>query len=481
MSVVKVYWSPQILFRQLSTVSNSAWIRNGRVFLTGVLAIAVIVFAFRNAGVHEIQRAHDRVNFAVVDARPEPGDWPWWRGADRSNAAILQYPPAHWIPNDSSGWVAPVTGQGRTALCSWGQQLFLPTIDSTRRTISLQALESTTGRLLWQTELHCGGLLALPSRGSVTSTTPACDGHHVYLASAVNGSLWVSAVDLAGRIAWQREAGPYYSRWGYGSSPAIYKSLVIVAADNRGTGLDRLVGAGSLVALHRQTGEIVWRIRRPAADSLGTPVVARIAGRDQLLLAGKDRICSYDPATGASLWTCNWSAERAINSVAFDDLHVYASARQERPEMLCIRADGTGDVTRTKIIWRTGKAVSDAPSPVVFDGSLYTLSDDGYLTCLEAATGLTVWKRRLGGTCSVSPLIAGNHLYCCNDEGTVFVIRLGSKGDLIAEIPMGDPIHASPIVSEHRLYIRTLSGVHCIESAHETPLANQPESNRGRG
>ncbi|MEI8380880.1 MAG: PQQ-binding-like beta-propeller repeat protein [Planctomycetota bacterium] len=476
-----MYWLPQNPFRQPNAVAILTGIRGGRILLAGLLVAAVIASTFRNAGVREIDRVHEPANFAVVDARPAPGDWPWWRGADQSNAARLLHPPAQWIPRDSRSWVAPVTGHGRTALCSWGQQLFLPTIDKLRETVSMQALESSTGRLLWQTELHCGGLLPIPARGSQTSTTPACDGRHVYIASAVNGSLWVSAIDLTGRIVWQREAGPYYSKWGYSSSPTIYKSMVIVAADNRGTGIDRLAGAGSLVALHRHTGEIVWRIRRPAADSLGTPVVAKVAGRDQLLLAGKGQITSYDPATGKSLWSCNWSAERAINSVAFDDQHVYASARQPRPEMLCIRADGSGDVTRTNIVWRTGKAVSDGPSPVVFDGALYYLSDDGFMTSLNAATGQPLWKRRLGGTCSASPLIAGNHLYCCNEEGTVFVIRLGTKGELVAQIPLGEPIFASPIASEHRLYIRTLAGLHCISSNEETPLAIQPEATRGRG
>jgi outer membrane protein assembly factor BamB len=309
---------------------------------------------------------------------------------------------------------------------------------------------------------------------------PACDGKHVYMVCPAGGSLWVTAIGMNGRIAWQREAGPYFSRWGYGSSPAIHKSLVIVAADNKGARINRLVGSSYLAAMHRQTGEIVWRIHRPEADSFGTPVVAHIAGRDQLLMAGRDAICAYDPQTGDSLWTCRWPADRVANSVAFDDQHVYASTRMPNPELLCIRADGDGDVTNSHVVWRTNKSSGEYPSPVVFEGKLYMQGDDGVLSCLDPGNGQPVWKRLLRGTMSTSPVIAGQHLYCCNEEGTVFVIRLGGRGELVAEVSMNEAIYASPVVSRNRLFLRTRSSLHCIAPIEDIPIVIQPDPPRRR-
>lgn len=460
---------------------NMKWLGHRRIAaIAGSLLVLTLMLILRNTGVREVDRAQESVNFAMMDARPAPGDWPWWRGTSQSNTAPLESPPAYWQPGDSlNGWVMPVSGRGRTSLCVWGDNLFLPVIDAARESISLSCLNSS-GRLLWQTELHRDGLVPLPPRYSHVSTTPACDGTHVYLASAVDGALWVTAVDLNGRIVWKREAGPYFSRWGYGSSPAIYKSLVIVAADNKGARINRLVGTSYLMGLHRQTGEVVWRVHRPEADSFGTPIVAKIAGRDQLVMAGRDSVSSYDPLTGKPLWTCRWSADRVSNSVAFDDQHVYAAARWPRQELLCIRADGSGDVTDTHIVWKSDKGTGENPSPVVHDGYLYSLTDDGVLACLETATGQPMWKRRLGGTISSSPVIAGQHLYCSNEEGTVFVIRLGGRGELAAEIPVGEGIFAAPVVSQNRLLLRTLASLHCVTSPDHPPLAVQPEPPRRR-
>jgi outer membrane protein assembly factor BamB len=232
--------------------------------------------------------------------------------------------------------------------------------------------------------------------------------------------------------------------------------------------------------MHRQTGEIVWRIHRPEADSFGTPVVAHIAGRDQLLMAGRDAICAYDPQTGDSLWTCRWPADRVANSVAFDDQHVYASTRMPNPELLCIRADGDGDVTNSHVVWRTNKSSGEYPSPVVFEGKLYMQGDDGVLSCLDPGNGQPVWKRLLRGTMSTSPVIAGQHLYCCNEEGTVFVIRLGGRGELVAEVSMNEAIYASPVVSRNRLFLRTRSSLHCIAPIEDIPIVIQPDPPRRR-
>lgn len=456
-------------------------LRNTRVLAAIALLGLLLLVTLRNTGVREINRAKESVNFAMMDARPGPGDWPWFRGTSQSNAAPLASPPAQWLTGESgNGWIASISGRGRTALCVWGDKLFLPVIDAARDSISLACVDQASGRLQWQSQLHQGGILSLPARCSQVSTTPACDGTHIYMAAAVNGGLWVTATDLSGRIVWKREAGPYFSKWGYSSSPAIYKSLVIIAADNKGARINRLVGASHLTALHRQTGEVVWRVLRPEGDSFGTPIVARISGRDQLLMAGKVHVASYDPLTGNSLWTCKWSADRVANSVAFDEHCVYASATYPQQQLLCIRADGSGDVTNTHLVWQTNKSAGDEVSPLVYDGRVYTITEDGVLACLEAGSGQLQWKRRLGGTISSSPVIAGQYLYCCNEEGKVFVIRLGGRGEQVAEIPVGEGIFTAPIVSQNRLFLRTLASLHCVSSSSELPLAVQPEPPRRR-
>ena len=453
---------------------------NGRFLIVLSSLVLGLLLFLRNTGVREVHREIDATSDSVTDPQPASDDWPWWRGLASSNVVSTSAPTLRWSASENVAWRTSVPGRGHASPCLWGERIFLSTSDVEHQTISLLCFDKETGLSLWQTELHQGGFVEIHKKNSHASATPASDGRFVYVTSCVNGALWVTAVDFTGRVEWRREAGPYSAEWGYGSSPAIHKSLVIVSADNRGSGVDRLMGSSWLAALHRQTGEIVWRVKRPDGDSFGSPVVAHIADRDQLLLAGKDSVSSYDPTTGGVLWKCHWDAKRAANTVTFDGLHVYASSRHPQSEIICIRADGEGDVTATHLVWREQKSACDVPSPCVHEGRLYSLCDDGVLTCLSAADGNMMWKRRLGGNVSSSPLIAGEHLFCCNEDGTTFVVKLGGRGEVVAENSLGDGIMASPVVSRDRLYIRTSTGLYCFAAPISVPIADEPEESRRR-
>ena len=169
------------------------------------------------------------------------------------------------------------------------------------------------------------------------------------------------------------------------------------------------------------------------------------------------------------------SADRTANTLAFDRDRVFASARHPHEELICIKADGRGDVTNTHVVWRETHAASDVPSPIVHEGLLYSLGDGGMLACLDAETGRTLWKRRLEGNATSSPLIANGHLYCCNEQGVTFVIKLGGRGEVMAENSLGDGLFASPVVSGDRLYLRTLTGLHCVVRPTAVPIADRPE------
>ncbi|WP_010586899.1 outer membrane protein assembly factor BamB family protein [Schlesneria paludicola] len=456
-------------------VKRQIWIKSF-LFVLPVLALGLFIL-LRNTGVREIHTPIDTPSVAVKDAQPAADDWPWWRGHNgRNSAAAMADLPIQWSSSENIAWKTSVPGRGHSSPCLWGERLFLTTADDEKQTVSLLCFDRESGRSLWQTQLHRGGFMESHQKNSQASSTPACDGRSIFVTCAVHGSLWVTAVDFNGQIVWSREAGPYSSEWGYGSSPTIHQSLVIVAADNRGKAIDRLMGTSWLAAMHRLTGEVVWRVKRAEGDSFGSPVVAHVAGCDQLLLAGKDCVHSYDPSSGDVRWKCRWGIKRTANAIAFDDKFVYASARHPQAETICIRADGQGDVTETHLVWRDQKATCDVPSPCVHEGLFYSLSDDGVLTCLATETGKLQWKKRLGGTVSSSPLIAGQHLYCANEDGQIFVVKLGTRGDIVAENSFGEGLMASPIVSRDRLYFRTLTGLYCLkETQRMIPVADKPQ------
>jgi outer membrane protein assembly factor BamB len=360
-------------------------------------------------------------------------------------------------------WKVAVPGRGHASPVVVGDRVLVSTADEATRERALLCYHRQTGALVWKATLHTGAFVARHAKGSQASPTPACDGRRVYVPYAAEDALWLAAVDLDGRIAWQPRLGPFFSEHGYASSPVLYKNLVIVAGDHRAApegqpGED----ASYLIGIDRETGAEVWRASRTSVPSYATPVVARLAGRDQLLLGGAGRVTSYDPATGKELWFCTWSGERAASSVTYGGDCVFASVTWRQAEIVCIRADGTGDVTASHRLWRQRRGAADVPSPLYADGRLYVINEQGMATCLDAATGNVVWQARLGGAFTASPVRAGGAILATDEEGTTHVFEAGASFRRLATNVLNDSVLASPALSGDRLLLRGRQFLWCL-------------------
>lgn len=442
--------------------------------LVGLIAL------WQSTGVPEIRRAHLPVNFSLAAPQPAVEDWPWWLGPHQDGFAARSLSPVRWAPGVNIGWQTPLPGSGRGSPIVWDGRVYLTSADEAGGGCRMVCLDRQSGKLLWQTQLQRGRFPQAPSDRLQPDATPACDGERVYVAAHQSGTLNVTALDLTGKIVWQRAAGPASSASTHGSSPVISGSLVIVSADRTG----RLAGwsgsGGYLAALHRQSGEIIWRIARPSGDTSGTPIVAKIANRDQLVVPGRKGVTAYDPATGTTLWTCRWTADRPIGSIAYDADCVYASIRRPLEQVLCIRADGAGDVTTSHVRWRERRTTGDRPSPIVCGDDLLILADEGVLTCLDKETGTVRWKKRLGGRFSASPIVMAQYVYCVNEAGVVFVVDRLSRGEIVAENPVGQGCFAPPAISGNSLLFRSAKGVLLVQSPSTAPFAEVPPVERSR-
>ena len=172
-----------------------------------------------------------------------------------------------------------------------------------------------------------------------------------------------------------------------------------------------------------------------------------MAGKDQLLLSGQDRVVSYDPATGEEFWSCAGSADSTANTVAWNDTHVFATGGWHQKGILAIRADGTGDVTDTHVDWEINGMKVYVPSPVVAGEILVAARDDGIVVGANVDTGDIYWKKRLqrGVGISASPTLvtmvdgvaSDGFAYLPNEEGEVFVFRPNEEFEHIATNVMG--------------------------------------------
>lgn len=391
--------------------------------------------------------------------RPGADDWPWWFGPNLDNvAATSQDVPVRWTDTENVIWQIDVPGRGHGSPCLWGDHIYLPTADDKDEVQSVLCYERSTGNKLWQTEVHRGGFMRSHPKGSHASSTPACDGHHVFMPFMVQEGIWLTALNLDGTIAWQKPLGKFNSMHGFAASPLVYKSVVIIAVDS--------VEKGFLAAVHRGTGEVVWKIERPGykLGSYASPVVGHVAGRDQLLIHGPYKVYSYDPATGDLLWTCDGPSELTSNTMNLGQDTVYSSGGYPRKSLLSIRADGSGDVTGTHVVWTKKGKTAYVTSMLLVDGLLYMVEDGGEATCFEATTGIVIWQANLAGAFSSSPVLSGKHIYVVNEDGVTFVFRAGRIFELVAKNDLADGGFATPVVCGNRIYLRTLHYLYCLGS-----------------
>ena len=392
---------------------------------------------------------------SLPPVRPAADDWPCWRGLAGDNIAIEpQDPPLHWSSEANVLWKADVPGRGHGSPTLWGDRIFIPTSDEKMETQSLLCYGRRTGKLLWQTEIHRGGFMHSHPKGSHASSTAACDGSHVFITFMIQEWIWLTSLDFDGKIVWQKKLLPFKSFHGYAPSPLLYKSLVIVPGDNP--------GYNYMAAVRRDTGDLAWLIHRTDYQSFASPIVGHVCGRDQLLVNGPLEVSSYDPNTGRRLWHCDGPSKEAAATVAFGKDLVYASAGYPAKNLLCIRADDSGDVTRTHLVWQMKNKASFVPSPLLHEGLLYLVNDGGEFMCMEAGTGKTVWKDRLDGGFSASPVLAGGNLFVPNEDGVTYVVKAGRSFRIVATNDLADGGFATPVICGSRIYLRTLHRLYCI-------------------
>lgn len=372
-----------------------------------------------------------------------PDDWPWWRGPNRNGvAAADQTPPVKWSEAENVVWKAAVPGRGHGSPTVVGDQVFLAAADHEREAQSVLCFHRRTGERLWEAVVHRGGFETKGNnKSSLASSTPACDGQRVFINFLNAGAIHTTALDRDGKQLWQTKVSDFVIHQGFGASPAIYRSLVLVSADHKGAGL--------IAGLDRVTGKIVWTQPRPKLPNYTSPIVLTVAGREQLLFTGCDLVSSFDPLTGSKVWEIKGSTEECVTSTVTDGQLIFTSGGYPKNHLCAVQADGSG-----KIVWENTTRVY-VPSMLVRNGYLYSVLDAGVAMCWECSTGREMWKQRLGGTFSSSPVLVGDHIFATNEAGQTFIFKATPAAfELVAENKLGDDVFATPTICGSRIYTR---------------------------
>lgn len=271
--------------------------------------------------------------------------------------------------------------------------------------------------------------------------SPVIEADAVYIHFGTYGTARLDP--LTAEVVWQRRDINVKHYRGPGSSPLLYKDLLILTFDG--------INEQFVTALDKKTGKTVWKTNRttdygdldkegkPTRDgdmrkAYHTPTVFQIAGKDQLLSVGSRAAFAYDPTTGKELWTIRHGGFNAAPRVLKLDDMLFINTGSERSHMLGVRIDDkmTGDITESHVVWDRDKRNASEASPVMVNGILFQITRGGVVSAVEAKTGKDLWEDRFQGQHLPSGIAAGDRIYYCNDRGQTNVIRAADKFELLA-------------------------------------------------
>jgi len=396
---------------------------------------------------------------APSDARGVPTEW------DEATGKNIAWK----IDLEGFGHSTPVIGDGRvwmTAATADGKQQFV------------YAIDTRTGRVIHHKLLFENA--APEPLGNVVNTyaSPSCvlasDAVYVHFGSYGTARLDPQTAD----IVWQRRDLPCRHFRGPGSSPYVWRDLVILTFD----GIDQQY----VTALDKRTGKTVWRTDRSTnyhdlgpdgkpklegdlRKAYGTPGATDVQGTAHLVSIGSRAAFGYDPATGRELWTVTHEDFNAAAPPLFFANLAIINTGSGGAKFMAVRLDESprGNVDGTHVVWNRTKGNSRLCAPVLDRDRIWMLTDNGVLNGLDAKTGEELASKRLGGQYVASPVVVGDFLYACDEEGTTTVVRTSVPPEIVAQNQLEAGMRASPAVADGAIYLRTFGRLYKIAGGPE--------------
>jgi outer membrane protein assembly factor BamB len=422
----------------------------------------------------------------TIDVRAQ--DWPSFRGPHASGVAATATPPVTWNTAASTNvaWQLSIPGLGHSSPIVWGNRIFLTTavsdaaaaqlltlgdsdragIDPAKDTVphrwQVLAIDRDSGKVVWTRTVHEGvPRVKRHVKGSHASATPATDGRVLV---AMLGSEGLFAFDINGTELWRKDLGPLAVgladepeyEWGPASSPVIAGDMVLVQNDRYKDSF--------LIAFDLRTGKERWRSRREERPSWATPLLHVHEGTTTVVAVSPFFARGHDLTTGRELWrVADPDGQVKVSTpVAAGALAIITGGwpAAARPIVAIRVRDGS-------TVWRHDRGSPYTTTPIVYDGLLYIVTDNGILSAYQVADGTRVYQQRLppvAGSFSASPVAAAGRLYFAGEDGQVIVIRAGRTFEVLAVNDMNDVVMATPALSGELMLVRTKSRLYALRN-----------------
>jgi outer membrane protein assembly factor BamB len=384
--------------------------------------------------------------------------------------------PVSWSETENVRWFTKLSGLGWSSPIIVGERIYFTSATNAaresgaskdvsaadlagRQLLSLVCLNAKTGE-----EIFSKIVFEQPTdaptihlKNSHASPTPVASQGKIFVHFGHQGT---ACLDLDGNKVWENRDHAFPPTHGNGGSPILCGDRLIVTCDGG--------DAPYTLALDAATGKEIWKtlrnvdVERPF--SFCTPQLISVNGVEQVISPGSNIVQALSPKDGSVLWSVRYDGFSVVPRPVFYRGTLFVCTGFSSTKLLAIDPTGSGDVTDTHVKWTYGTSTSvpQTPSVVCFENQIVLAADGGIATGVDIESGKELWRERLGGNYSASPLLSGNRLYIQGESGDAIVLELGGKPKKIAKNSLPGRIFASYAVVGNDLIIRSEQGVYRI-------------------
>lgn len=384
-------------------------------------------------------------------------NWPRFRGPGGLGRAPSAELPTSWDGAKGEGirWKTAIPAPGKNSPVIWGNRLFITGATEDKREVFCYDLES--GELVWRKSVFTiAGTRAEPPEvmedTGYAAPTAVADGQRVTVMFA-NGD--IAAFNFSGKQLWATNLGVPDNVYGHAASLVQWQDVILVQFDQAG----EEDGLSAMLALDAASGDTLWDVSRPVANSWATPILIAPDGGEQLITAGAPWVISYDPVSGTELWRANCLSGDVGASPVFGAGMVLVGSTYAKGA--AISPDGEEDVTESHIAWTVEEGLPDTCSPVT-DGERLYFIDAGYLWAYAVADGKKLFDHSLGADFTASPSLVGDQVWLLSNDGVMIMVKAADAYQEVGRAELGEACFASPAFHGNRIYIRGDKHLYCI-------------------
>lgn len=405
------------------------------------------------------------LSLSIQTTRAQQDNWTHFRGSNLNAIATETKVPTVWNDSTNIMWKTDIEGKGWSSPVVYGNQVWLTTATDNGKKMLAVCVDVNTGKKIYDLLLFQPD--TIQSKHSMnTYATPTCciEEGFVYAHFGTYGTACINTA--TGVVVWKRTDLNCKHAQGPGSSPILYKDLLILHYD--GTDVHYVV------ALDKKTGKTIWKVDRPEDLYKGmapiskkdyiTPIIINVNGEDLLISSAACALFAYKPESGKEVWRIVKGRESTVSSPIIENgvLYYYSSwvtpAEVVEPliELVAVNPVGKGDITKTNILWKLEAPRDQLSTPLIKDGRIYTVDNRGLLMCIDAKTGKVIYSLQQKQKYNSSPVFAGGNIYFNSLKGETMVIKPGDKLEVVAVNKLsGGEVYATPAFVRNSILFRS--------------------------